>query len=630
VIRIITNKPKLGVTEGGGDLTGSTTAHGDPSGTVEGFINLPVATDAAIRLVGWYDHAGGYIDNVERVQTFPTAGITVDNRDLVEKNFNDVDVYGGRAALRVDLDDNWTIEPSIMGQSQRSNGFFAQDKTLGKLDVAQFQPSYQKDRWYQAALTIEGKLSSVDVTYAGSYLNRHLDGLSDYSDYSYFYDQLYGYTLTNDAGNIIDPSQYVETNDRFQLLSQELRFASDASKPFRVVGGLFYARQQHDIRLNFAAKGFATDLSVPGHPGTVYLTYEKRVDRDYAAFGEASYDFLPNFTLTAGGRVYKYDNSLIGYFGYGSSVSDCFGGANGEIIVPGSPCTNLGIGNADGSISPRRAKRTGFLPKINLSFRIDPDRMLYATWSKGYRPGGINRRGGLEPYDADYLTNYEIGFKSSWLDNRVRFNAAVYYLEWKDVQFSFIGPQALTVIQNAGNAHIKGVEFDLNIAPFEGLTIGTSGSYNDAKLVDNFCAIAGAPDCSDAGNSVLAARGTRLPVAAKFKGSTTVRYEAPLTGRLDDYTGFIQTSLNYQGKSRNDLRASDFAALGTRPGYILVDGSLGMTSDNWSFDLFVKNVFDASPDLYRFTGCSTSTCAARPFANIPTPRQIGVHVGKRF
>ena len=78
--------------------------------------------------------------------------------------------------------------------------------------------------------------------------------------------------------------------------------------------------------------------------------------------------------------------------------------------------------------------------------------MVYGTWSEGYRPGGINRRGTLPPYLSDYLTNYELGWKTTWADNRLTFNGSVFHQEWEDFQFSILGANGLTEIRNANQA----------------------------------------------------------------------------------------------------------------------------------------------------------------------------------
>ncbi len=88
--------------------------------------------------------------------------------------------------------------------------------------------------------------------------------------------------------------------------------------------------------------------------------------------------------------------------------------------------------------------------------------MVYATYSKGFRPGGVNRVSGAPPYAADYLTNYEVGWKTQWLDHRLRWNGSLFWEDWKNFQFSFLVPPSITAIANGGNARIKGIENELD------------------------------------------------------------------------------------------------------------------------------------------------------------------------
>ena len=184
-IRIITNKPSTAGFEGRVDGEINSVKSGGMGGRLEGMINAPIADMAALRMVGWYQRNAGYIDNVAGTRTFCAAvdngvggvtcgpgGISVNNAALVEKNFNDAKVYGGRAALKVDLDENWTVTPTVLYQKQTSQGTFVQDPRVGDLQVQRFYPDYRRDRFVQAALTIEGKVGNFDVTYAGASLDR--------------------------------------------------------------------------------------------------------------------------------------------------------------------------------------------------------------------------------------------------------------------------------------------------------------------------------------------------------------------------------------------------------------------------------------------------------------------------
>ena len=125
-IRIITNKPDLSGTYGEVKSKLNKVAHGDFGYTGEGFINTPLSSNIALRTVGWYRRDGGYIDNIEGTLHLPDARASpFDNSDLAEDDYNDVDTYGARAALKIDLDDNWTVTPSLVGQKQNSHGSFA-------------------------------------------------------------------------------------------------------------------------------------------------------------------------------------------------------------------------------------------------------------------------------------------------------------------------------------------------------------------------------------------------------------------------------------------------------------------------------------------------------------------------
>ena len=145
------------------------------------------------------EHDSGYIDNVESTRTFPTCGVCISNARTAcarlqaspakaKNHYNDVDTYGARAALRIDLNDNWTITPTIMGQHEKTNGFFAYDTAAGDLKLSHYYPESSDDKWGQAALTVEGKIGNFDLVYAGAFLKRDVDANSDYTDYSYFYD----------------------------------------------------------------------------------------------------------------------------------------------------------------------------------------------------------------------------------------------------------------------------------------------------------------------------------------------------------------------------------------------------------------------------------------------------------
>lgn len=632
-IRIITNKPDPSGFQAGYDIEGNTVAHGGNGYTAEAFANLPLTANAAVRLVGWYDHKPGYIDNIPGSIVFPTGNIPFNNAPYVRKDFNDVDTWGGRAALKVDLNDSWSITPTFMGQNTQVNGNFAYNPAVGDLEIQQYFPETVHDSWTQSSLTVEGKISNFDLVYAGAYLTRNTHESSDYTDYSLYYNAAYGASFVDNAGHLINPAQHIIGKDHYTKISNELRVSSPKDYPFRFVGGVFFQRQVHEILQDYVVNNgdpLADSLSVPGWPGTLWLTNQERVDRDSAVFGEFSYDILSNLTANAGIRYFRYDNTLQGFYGFSENYSSSEGVATCFTpFVPfhGAPCQDLNGRTTD----------SGTSPKLNLTYKFDKDHLIYATYSKGFRPGGVNRNGGgsLPPYKPDFLTNYEIGWKTAWDDNRLRFNGALFLEKWKDFQFSYLGANALTIIANAGQAEIKGLEMDLEYAVTHDLTLTSGISWLDAKLTQDYCddvTVCGVPGYSPAiaastGYEQYAPSGTQLPVVPKFKGNLTARYGFA----LGSFNGNVQGSVVYVGSRTADLRYVASQLLGEEPSYTVADFSAGVERNGITGEIFVTNAFDKRAILDRYSECDVQQCGAIAIYNLPNqPRTIGVKFGQKF
>ena len=624
-LRIITNKPTTTGFSAGVDVEGNI-VDGDDTGHVEeAFVNIPLSDTIAVRLVGWNEEAAGYIDNVKGTRTYnrgtaTTADdLTISNAGIASDNYNGSSTRGARAALRVELGENWVITPTVMGQRTKTSGIYAYDPKVGDLKLTHFYPESSDDKWVQTAMTIEGQIANLDVTYAGSFLKRTVDTRQDYSDYSYFYDQVgYGFYWTNDTGGLANPSQYIQGKDRYKKTSHEIRIATPDDKRLKFVGGLFMQRQEHNITQRYKIDGIGFDIEVPKYSDTIWLTAQQRIDRDYAGFGEVTFDITPKLTVMGGVRFFKSDNSLEGFYGYGKGYGStgekaCFrtGGVNG------APCTNL----------DKRVKETGNVPKVTVTYKFDDDKLAYVTYSEGFRPGGINRRSTLPPYQADYLKNYEFGWKTSWLENRVRWNGAAYMEDWKNFQFSILGANGLTEIKNANQARIKGLESDITWAVAHGLTLSGSAAYTDAKLSANYCGVtdsSGNPITTCA--SPQAPDGTALPVTPKFKANLTARYEFD----IGPYESFVQASMVNQTGSWTDLRLKERAIIGRQAGYTLVDLSGGFTRDDWSASVYVKNLADKRASLNRYAECAESVCGAQTYIVPNQPRTVGVKVGRKF
>jgi len=462
-------------------------------------------------------------------------------------------------------------------------------------------------------------------------MRRAVTSQSDYTDYSYFYDSQLGYLIYNDDGTLNhNPSQGILGRDRYTKESHELRIASPSDNRLRFIAGLFYERQIHNIEQRYYIQGMFDDWEVPGWNDTIWLTEQQRIDRDWAAFGQVSFDFTDHLTGTAGIRAFRSNNTLVGFFGYGAG----FSGSTGEAACfdptqyHGAPCIDL----------RRGLEEEGTTWSTNLTYHFTPDVMVYGTVSTGFRPGGVNRRIFQQPfYNSDTVTNYELGFKSSWDHNRLRLNLAVFQEDWDNFQFSFLGENGLTEVRNAGDARIRGVEGDLTWRPMEGFTVTAAATYLDTQLLQNYCSLilpAGdqttvCPSTNPLDNPYLQApAGTRLPVTPDLKADLTARQEFRLMNNWDSYW---QVAMVHQSGAPQDLRTIEGGIIGELPAYTSFDLSAGISFPLFDLDFFIRNATDERGELYRYTECQVANCGTQRFYIVPIqPRTFAVRVSRQF
>lgn len=664
-IRIITNKPDASGFSAGYSLEGNTVDNGGQGYVAEGFVNIPLGEKAAVRLVGWKSKTGGWVDNVRGTRTYrgdisTTADdITADNVAYAKDNYNTVDTTGARAALRVELNDNWTLTPSVQMQEQKGKGASGDDLSSfapGDYAVKHFRAEYAKDKWYQVGLTVEGKIGNFDLTYSGNHLHRDVDASSDYSDYTYWYDNLYtsGYfasLFVNNAGQRVDPSQSYINNDGYSKQSHELRISSSQENRLRGQIGLFYQKQKHDFQESFGnipglANIYLMNQDEPNgkqFPGVVYLNSMDREDTDKAVFGSLAYDLTDKLEVSVGMRFFKPEVTVKGFFGFGlgynpsraptgtepGAVANGGSGAfspngqgwsrNGEwrcksqVSYKDAPCLNVDKGIAE----------SDHISRFNLRYKATDDAMMYVTWSEGYRPGGINRNPFAGDYKSDFLTNYEFGWKTEWFNRTLQFNGALFLQKWKDFQIGFQGANGITQVDNGPSAEVKGAEIQLMWLASENLLISSSTAFYKSKLKSDYSNFDAAGNVVD----VNAPAGTQLPITPKFKGSLLARYKF----NVGDYEGHVQGSLAHSGSAASRLNIADNAVVGDIEANTTLDVSTGVERGNYSLELFVQNLTNENAALYKTAQCTDQVCGGvQSYGVRPRPRTIGIKFNQKF
>jgi iron complex outermembrane receptor protein len=205
---------------------------------------------------------------------------------------------------------------------------------------------------------------------------------------------------------------------------------------------------------------------------------------------------------------------------------------------------------------------------------------------------------------------------------------------WKNFQFSFLGPNSLTIIENGGNARIKGIENEIEWAATNNLTLSTSFTFLDPRLTENYCGITPGTNCpnqvtTESFATVIgpqAPAGTNLPITPKFKGNVIARYS------FDEVAGwkpFAQTSWVYQSKSTPTLKVYQAQIIGTQPAYGLVDLTGGAQLSNMTLQLIVTNVADRRAQLSRFVQTNANH-DNQPYVIPAQPRTVAIQFGQKF
>ena len=663
-LRLITNKPVIGKWEGGVDVGGSKYGPGSGGGSFEGFLNVPINERMAARVVAYVEHDGGYISNTPGRRTYqrpyypagtpvdPTTGaptvpistapLTINNNRFAEDNFNSVDSYGGRAMLRIDLDENWTLTPALFVQNQLAHGSFLEDPRLGDLQVHDFNKDFNKDDWELASLTLQGKVSDWDLTYNGAYLSRRVDNISDYSYFTVAYDKLAqtvgsdaGYTYFKDSlGNDIDPTQTVHLADHYTKQSHEVRISSPASARLRGTVGAYYQRQTDGHIADYRVHGLSNAVPPPdpsldfppspvtgAPPDDVFYTDLYRVDRDYALFTEGAFDLTKELTLIGGVRGFFADNTLFGFSGGAGGLS------NAVAVNRCAVATVIGCANTD-----KAYRESGETHKVELKWQLDPARMAYLIYSTGFRPGGNNRPAFVSstkkqeppPFVADTLTNYEIGWKSSWFDRKLYFNGALFWEVWHKFQYSQPGVLGIFYTVNAGDARSRGVEAQVLWKATSATTLTFNGTYADARLTTNFCSLQFG--CSSANGGFFVPAGTPLPVNPKLKLNGTAKYRF----ELGKYDGYVQAGFNYQSDTTSFLRTDFESVAGPTGGFTTFDLSGGLSLDKITVTAYANNLFDNRGVLSKNSACVPSDCGPYERSYVVKPQEYGLKVGYKF
>jgi len=658
-LRIITNKADPGEMSGWveGDIAYVEDSD-DQNKDVSGMVNIPIIEDKlAIRLTGFHSDEAGYIDNVlvsnqpdkwvdTRINSgFLPVGETFDNSDQLEDDINSTKTVGGRVGVRWFVNDDWTVDVAGILQNKDVDGFGDVNLDVGEREQGRFENEDLKDNWYMLSLSMEGDLGFADAVLAGSYFNRSLTYEADATDYLFDFDQKYDpsyaaiYDFTGTPRGFVEQDQ----DDERWTVEGRLTTQDDSGSRWSGLVGFFYSKLERTQLNTSTVRGFS-DTDYYANQGYYYLNYlanspyynpnyatfhnsssdnwffgayDLEVEQT-AVFGEVTFAATEKLSFTAGARWFNHDQE------FELQQGDLLKG--NKVVVE----TNYLYNNETKNYS-----EDDWVPKVNVTYQINDDVMTYATYSEGWRSGGVNplRSQSILPedYDSDTLKNYEIGLKSEWFDRSLRFNAVAYYMKWEDIQIQVNDPNIFSLgIINFSEAEIQGFEAEITWIPASGWEVSVTGSVINAEISeDNIICTPETVNCNADSPGLIAdvSDGTQLPITPEEKANIAVQYT--FQQQLLEAEPFIRLDWAYVGSSVNSLNGTEsivFTQGATdQPSYDIGNMRMGLDAEQWSATLYVNNITDEVAKQFY-----SNRWGSRQRVSINAPRTIGLAMRWKF
>ena len=552
---------------------------------VDGIINIPMGENLAARMsygtlkrAGIIDYANAYVLDETGAPALADPS-DVANSPALYQNIEDADEVGvdyARASLRYEPGERFSAQLDYFMQEGDAGGRRQQTESMDDYEFGGLILEPSEREVDLLSLELEVDLGFATLTSSTSSYDNESMAVTDNTG---FYANVgFGFYY---AGTPRPLNRATRTFEDSSLI-QELRLVSNTEGKVDWILGAYYQDQDFGMTQVSETPGLndwveaSLSAGVPVELGADYAAYywglDTSTDVDWlysremnyvetAFFGELTYHLSDAWQVTAGARRFDVDSDI-----------------DSSAVLP----FWFIVDEFDQSFTD-----SDTIFKLNTSLDLTETDMVYATWSQGYRRGGANAVSttgpypedpGLLSYGADTVDNFEIGVKGT-LGNRMRYNAALFRVNWDNVQLNTAGPvSGYFVVVNGDEAVSQGVELSLSGQVTDKLDAGVSYTYVDAELTEDILF----PGQTETG--FLA--GTSLPGIPEHALTARLGYLQSLAGGMSLY---YQINGYYQTETENSTSVSPREAA-THDGFALLNGSVSLAMDNWNVDLFIKNL----------------------------------------
>ncbi len=386
-----------------------------------------------------------------------------------------------------------------------------------------------------------------------------------------------------------------------KVWSQELRINSHSDSKFQYTAGVYaFTQKGYEPTTNTAYELSDAEAAAFGLPSGTYLINRNRSNNSgLAGFGEMSYQLTNKLKTTVGLR-YDYEKREATFNGFGDAM--LFNGVVTEI--------NPNI-TSNGNYS-------AISPKFSVNYSVNELSNIYATYTRGFRAGGINASslpvGVRQTFDPEYSNNYEIGYKSYLLNKKLSIGASAFLIQWKDLQFYNLVAPFTYARENVGNAQSAGIEIEVSALPAKGLQLDGSFGFNpteykgfDLKRVNFGTGVE--TTTAIGGNKLSNAPTHTLFLGAQYEYSINTKLKAILRGEIRNL-----------GKQFTDIQNQI-----EQPSYTLLNSRIGLTYDKYSLFIWGQNL---NNERYLAYGNPDSSFGRQ--SRMAQPRTFGLTLSAKF
>jgi len=621
VVRYISNKPEMEKVHGGGAFDVSGTAGGGTNFGAQGYINIPLTDNLALRAVGYHYDNEGFIDSVGQ-DSVPT------------ENSNSNKTKGARIALRWQPTDQFILDATYLFQDIDTDNITQITSTW---EPTPYSVTNNVDPLTGLANPIPPvgfagpDIDGLTNQYIDPNSNRHESiNLKLSTDFNLFNLSVMAGRQKAEGVGSFEAGFYTDQYDNTlpllpsregQVDTVEARFLShtDQDRFFDWLVGFWYESTDVDASqiafydsfdgstLNLFEGGFGVPFfaGIPIADGDITGDFNRFYESsEIAVYGELAMHLTDKTTLTLGYRRSDIENDT------GFDIADG--------TFDGGRAATIGL--------PTKAQQDVNTYKVKFEYALSDDILLFSQATSGYRIGGISNPAAVTPgtvippslYESDDLWNYEVGAKTAWLEGRLIANLSAYYINWSDIQLEVLDESFARFVDNVGKAEIRGLELESTFAVTDVLTVGLNVNYSEAELAETYD-----PDGSGP-SAPVALAGDPLPGSADLTYSAFADWRQSISPEWD-LTGGVFYRYVDERTSTLSAAATVLGAF-TSPAYDRLDLRVGLAhAGGVNITLFADNLLNEIGELSRFRGGSLVQVIS-----VTNPRTVGLRLSKQF